>query len=133
MIEIHKSEKRIFPKEAEMEACSNCQGEQEMYELSKLADFGFNSQENKVDKNILELFNLERFELSMEIDGAQEMTLIGKHEFDKDLFFDSVIGIISDKVFGCHLELDQANIKPSPKSGMFFHIKLQFGFCCSLI
>ncbi len=108
-----------------MEACSSCQGEQEMYELSKLADFDFNSQENKVDKNILELFNLEHFELSKEIDGTQEMTLIGKHEFDKDLFFDSVIGIISDKVFGCHLELDQANIQLDPN--------ILLGSCFSVI
>ncbi len=111
LLQISKGEQKVFPKKLKIEKCRQCEKDKKalLHHISN--EIGSHFFVRKVKENGFEFFPLVYFDVIAESDGNGKITLIGKHHTDKELNFDSVIGIVSDKIFGCHIEANKSNLK----------------------
>ncbi|MDG2355119.1 MAG: transglycosylase domain-containing protein [Paracoccaceae bacterium] len=125
LLEVSKGEQKVYPKKIGIQKCEQCQNDRKAVLHHITDEVGTQYFVRKAKENGFELFPLVHFDVIVGLDGNDEITLLGKHHTDGELNFDSVIGIISDKMFGCHIEAKKSNLQISPDTFS--------GSCLSLI
>ena len=118
LLNISKDGKTVFSTMPESKSCESC-------ELSKENEFMLmeniiikQSYSNYHDINF-DLLQLDYFVSQNEAVKRQNGAFFGKHHFNEELAFDSMIGITTDKILGCHIEQRLPNVyhKPLTLSG----------------
>ena len=113
LLEVSKGEKKVYPKKIGIKRCEQCENDRRAVLHHITDEVGTQFFVRKVKESGFELFPLVYFDVILVLDGNDEITIIGKHHTDRELNFDSVIGIFSDKIFGCHIEANKSNLQIS--------------------
>lgn len=107
LLEIYNRNEKIFPYINESESCLGCKKNEWPNIKINLTNPANGSFLENVDSRFLDLLGLDRFNLVTESMNEERSVLIGVNNFNEEFYFDSLIGIVSDKAFGCHIEQNQ--------------------------
>ncbi len=110
---IYSGEQKLFPYDSDKKVCDTCDQDKSNEAISGVRNVLFDPLflEDQRGANIIRnLLNFDEYEIIPSSDNQNNVVLTGKHKFDQELSFDSLIGVVSDKVFGCHIELEEPNL-----------------------
>ena len=114
LLEVFNDDMKVFSKKPSINLCHSCEEKDKPVVLFKNNQTGKQSSSNKINKKLLQLLTLEYLDLNRELNQSVREIMIGNRSFNQDLVFDSLVGIVGDKIFGCHIEPDQTDFELEP-------------------
>ena len=112
LLEIAKDEKKILPPTLKNKLCNSCVSSESQASLNTNTKSDVLYQRTTKNQIILEMVKWELFDFGLEIVKSKDTVFFINNQFNEDLVFESVIGIVADKLFGCHIEQRQSNVYP---------------------
>ena len=114
LLEVSKDDIKVFSKKPTITLCHSCGEKDKRVVLFQNNQIQKQYSLDKINKKLLQLLTLEYLDLNLELNENVREIMIGNSSFNQDLVFDSLVGIIGDKIFGCHIEPEQTDLQLEP-------------------